>query len=83
MSCHPERDIVLVFLLLLACGNNDPEKTSKTARSWRATLELVSHHEVSRTYVKQIVEVAEDELSKLPQDNADVQAALDAAHKMK
>jgi len=76
--------VVLLFLLALACGNSDPEKVSKSARSWQATLHLVaSHHEVSRTYVKQVVDVAEEELSKLPQDNADVKAALDTAHKMR
>jgi len=74
------RGLRLIFLLLLACGDKDP---GKTARSWNATLQLVSKHEVSRTYVKQVVDVAQDELSKLPQDNADVKAALDTAHKMK
>jgi hypothetical protein len=70
----------LIVFLLLACRNKDP---GKTARSWNATLQLVAKHKVSRTYVKQIVDVAQDELSKLPQDNADVKAALDAAKKLK
>lgn len=74
----------LLLIAFCACSKgSDPEKIAKTARSWRATLRVVSASAVAPTYKKQVAEVAESELSKLPASNADVKAALDDARKLK
>ena len=88
------RAAVLLLILMAACsGSSDAEKTLKTARSWSATLDLaargLAQHDLSPTYVRQVAESAEREISKQLEDanDANVREAcrrvLDSARRLR
>ena len=74
-----------VVLLFLACNKHDPQQQAKSARSWQATIDVVSKamHErkVSPRYAKQVAEAAEKELQKSGGEGA--AAPLSAAGKLR